>query len=306
MADDKSSMAQYISDISPKRLLTFAQEQSLGRAVDASSKAAERLRDEGAWLSSDEISRLKALVRDGEKARNALAEGNYRLVISVAHKYAGRGVPLPDLIQEGNIGLLKAAQKYEYRRSLRFSTYATWWIRQSVTRALADQGRTIRIPVHLHDKMCRCMAVKSRLAQENGVAPTHAEIARELNGGTTAQMVRDLMRLMKPVLSLDVPMNEAVEDGETLAGKVEDKNTLPDKVAENRDLADWIGELIFCRLTPRETKIIKLRFGLGGGEPMTLEEVAVKFGLTRERIRQIEVAALKKLYRELQDAGAIA
>jgi len=291
---DQTTFTHFMQDISDKDLLTFEQEQSYGAAMEAGKEAAAKLKGETA-LPADEVSRLKDLVKAGQKARNALIEGNYRLVISIANKYNGRGVPYADLVQEGNIGLLKAARKFDYRRGYKFSTYATWWVRQAIGRAVADQGRTVRLPVHKHDKMNKCAAVAARLNKELGRKPTHAEIAQGMNGGTTTKTVAELLTLMQPIVSLNTPLDENEPKGRELMEKLAESGKVdPDEAAETTDFAAWVEDLVFT-LPPREAKIIRLRFGLTGGGGMTLKDIAEKYGLTRERIRQIEVEALKKL-----------
>lgn len=289
-----STLTYLVRDISKTPLLTFAQEQRLGKSIQAGIVAAKRLSANDSTILPEERAGLEALIRQGEQARDSLVEANVRLAISVATKFQGRGIPLEDLIQEANVGLMKAAGKFEPERGYKFSTYATWWIRQSVTRAIADQGRTIRLPVHLHDKVNKCLAINGRLRQERGRNPSHAEIARELNGGTTPAEVRELLAYRTPILSLNVPMPTEGSDGAELVERLESDGDTPDMVAEQAVFATYIDKLIFS-LTPREERIIRLRFGLSGEGPLTLEEVAKKYGLTRERIRQIEGGAMKKL-----------
>jgi RNA polymerase primary sigma factor len=234
---------------------------------------------------------LQASVQDARGARDHLIKANTRLVVSIAKKYMARGVPFLDLIQEGNLGLMKAVEKFDYRRGFRFSTYATWWIRQTITRSIADQGRTIRVPVHMSDRIRRLYRVARELEQDLGRKPTPEEIAQRME--LDPRKVQWMMRVSWRPLSLESPVGE--EEDSELGSFVEDETTpTPTQSAYQNLLRDKIEEVL-SSLSPREARILRLRFGLHNGRSYTLEEVGQKFGLTRERIRQIEGKALRRL-----------
>jgi len=235
---------------------------------------------------------LLNIVEDGFLAREHLIKANTRLVVSVAKRYMGRGVPFLDLIQEGNLGLMKAVEKYDYHRGFRFSTYATWWIRQTITRSIADQGRTIRVPVHMVDRIRQLYKVSHEMEQVLGRVPNSQELAEKLE--VTADKVEWMLQVSWLPLSLESPINEDEEDSE-LGQFVEDQLTpTPIESTYSKLLREKIEEVLDT-LPPREARILKLRFGLENGHNYTLEEVGEKFGLTRERIRQIESKALRRL-----------
>jgi len=291
----------YLKEMSQVPLLETEEEVRLAKAIEAGRDARETLSKNGA--NRAERMRLEREMREGLAAREHLIKANTRLVVSIAKKYMGRGVPFLDLIQEGNLGLMKAVKKFDYTRGYRFSTYATWWIRQTITRSIADQGRTIRVPVHMSDRIRRLYKTARKLEQECGRQPTPEEIAEEMD--MEPHKVRWMLRVSWRPMSLERPVGDDGESDE-LGSFIEDKTTpMPTENASHRLLAEKIQEML-TTLSPREAKILRLRFGLTDGCSHTLEEVGQRFGLTRERIRQIEGKALRRLRhprrsRELQD-----
>ncbi len=278
----------YLKEMARVPLLSTDEEIALAVRLETGLECQRRLERDP---HSPHALEWKLQLEDGLNAREHLIKANTRLVVSIAKKYMCRGVPFLDLIQEGNLGLMKAVEKFDYRRGFRFSTYATWWIRQTITRAIADQGRTIRVPVHMSDRIRRLYRVARQLEQEYGRKPTADEIAVEMD--IEPRKVQWMLRVSWQPLSLEHPVGDD-EDSE-LGNFIENDTTLtPTQVAYNNLLREKI-EQVLATLTPREARILRLRFGLQNGRCYTLEEVGQKFGLTRERIRQIEGRALRRL-----------
>ncbi|MFW6115566.1 MAG: sigma-70 family RNA polymerase sigma factor [Chloroflexota bacterium] len=283
------SIGLYLKEIGQVPLLTREEEISLAKRMEAAKRARKALERDG--LDSDSRVALKSIVQDGLAAREHLVQANSRLVVSVAKKYMGRGVPFIDLIQEGNIGLIRAAKKFDYTLGNKFSTYATWWIRQAVTRAIADQSRTIRIPVHMGDQINKLLRTTHRLTQELGRDPSAQEMAAALDLDT--ERVENMLQVARRPLSLELPIDE---DGDSELGDFieNDEAAAPAEVVSSSILRDLLQDVL-DDLSPREVRILQMRYGLVDGETYTLEEVGQKLGVTRERIRQIEVQALSRL-----------
>jgi RNA polymerase primary sigma factor len=282
----------YLKEMARVALLSTDEEIGLAKRIELGRTAHQKLKRLNGRCSPRLQQELEQQEMDGQLAREHLIKANTRLVVSIAKRYIGRGVPFLDLIQEGNLGLMKAVEKYEYQRGFRFSTYATWWIRQTITRAIADQGRTIRVPVHMVDRIRQLYKASHEMEQELGRVPTTEELAEKV--GVNTAKVDWMMRVSWLPLSLESPINEDEEDAE-LGMFVEDEITpTPIQSAYSQLLSEKIQEVLDT-LPPREARILRLRFGLENGRSYTLEEVGQKFGLTRERIRQIESKALRRL-----------
>jgi RNA polymerase primary sigma factor len=285
-SDDTVSL--YLREVGNIPLLTAQQEVDLAQRIERGQGAVLLL---AAGTADGERETLRALVADGEAARHHLTKANSRLVIAMAKKYMNQGVPFLDLIQEGNLGLMKAVEKFDWRRGFKFSTYATWWVRQAITRAIADQGRTIRVPVHMSDRIRRLFQVSRQLEQALGREPTIEEVAAKLE--LPPKKVQWMLRIARSPLSLEKPVGE--EQDSELGDFIEDDEfPAPSEAATYTLLRDEI-ELMLTALPPREARVLELRFGLLDGRTHTLKEVGEKFGVTRERIRQIETEALDRL-----------
>jgi RNA polymerase primary sigma factor len=280
----------YLKEIGKVPLLTAMEEVSLARRIESGCNATASLEQNG-HMNQDEVEALKALEEDGLEAKKKLAEANLRLVVSIAKRYVGRGMLFLDLIQEGNLGLIRGVEKYDYTRGFKFSTYATWWIRQAVTRAIADQARTIRVPVHMVENMNKLAKVQLRMLQEKGTEPTPDELAVEMD--ITPDKVRAILKVSQVPMSLESPIGK--EEDSTLADFIPDAGAVVPMDAVAYELLREQLEDALDDLTYREKRIVQLRFGLLDGRPRTLEEVGNVFGVTRERIRQIESKTLNKL-----------
>ena len=284
----------YLKEIGKVPLLTADQEVALATAMTAGREAEERLDEaeaNGETLPAEELAQLKKQVKAGERAKQQLAEANLRLVVSIAKRYVGRGMLFLDLIQEGNLGLIKAVEKFDYTKGYKFSTYATWWIRQAITRAIADQARTIRIPVHMVETINKVIRVSRQLLQELGHDPSPEEISEEMN--MPVDKVREILKIAQEPVSLETPIGE--EEDSHLGDFIPDEAASePSEAASFTLLKEQLVDVL-STLTPREEKVLKLRFGIEDGRTRTLEEVGKEFNVTRERIRQIEAKALRKL-----------
>ena len=284
----------YLKEIGKVDLLTASEEVDLAMKIEAGLKATEELEraeEEGVELTRRERRRLTRVEQVGLDAKDQLIEANLRLVVSIAKRYVGRGMLFLDLIQEGNLGLIRAVEKFDYTKGFKFSTYATWWIRQAVTRAIADQARTIRIPVHMVETINKLVRIQRQLLQELGREPTPEEIGEQMD--MTAERVREIQKINQEPVSLETPIGE--EGDSQLGDFIEDHEAVrPDDAAGFSMLQEQL-QMVLDGLAERERKVIELRFGLKDGHPRTLEEVGREFGVTRERIRQIESKTLAKL-----------
>ena len=287
--DDHVKM--YLKEIGKVNLLTPEEELSLAKRMADGETAKEQLEEIGEEIDEDTKKQIDLLIADGEKAKKSLAEANLRLVVSIAKRYVGRGMLFLDLIQEGNLGLIKAVDKFDYTKGYKFSTYATWWIRQAITRAIADQARTIRIPVHMVETINKLVRVSRQLVQELGREPTPEELAKELN--MPVDKVREISKISQEPVSLETPIGE--EEDSHLGDFIPDEDApAPSEAATFVLLKEQLGAVLET-LSEREAKVLRLRFGLDDGRARTLEEVGKEFDVTRERIRQIEAKALRKL-----------
>ena len=291
-ADDPVKM--YLRDIGQIDLLTITQESEYARMYQESLMCQDKIdtyKKQGKQLSEDELNELNEKIELGEEARKILIESNLRLVVSIAKRYLGRGLPFLDLIQEGNMGLMKAVNKFDPTKGFKFSTYATWWIRQAITRAIADNARTIRIPVHMVETINKLVRTTRRLTQEKRREPTAEEIAAEMK--ISVEKVQQIQRIAQEPMSFDATVGE--DDDSSLGDFIDDKETLnPLEYTQNMIYREEI-EKVLQTLTPREEKVIRLRYGLDDNRPRTLEEVGKEFGVTRERLRQIEAKAIRRL-----------
>jgi RNA polymerase primary sigma factor len=289
--DTDDMIGLYLKEVGRVPLLTAEEEVHLAKRIEKGRLSREYLAKDNKSLSMDDRIDHRMNIEDGWAAREHLITANSRLVISVAKKYMGRGVPFQDLIQEGNIGLIRAAKKFDYRRGHKFSTYATWWIRQAVTRAIADQGRTIRVPVHMGDQINKLLRVQHQLTQRLGRDPTVEELAEALD--VPPKKVENMIQVARRPLSLETPTDD--EEDSVLGDFIQDREApAPDDSATYNLLKEHLEEVLGS-LPPREVRILQLRYGLLDGQAYTLEEVGRKMGVTRERVRQIEAQALSRL-----------
>jgi RNA polymerase sigma factor (sigma-70 family) len=300
--DEEDLVRLYLSDIGHYRLLTKTDEVELAKAIEIGATAQRELAraGRGVGLALARRRELRRQIRDGEEAQRAFVMSNLRLVVSIAKKYQASGLPLLDLIQEGNLGLMHAVEKFDWRKGFKFSTYATWWIRQAITRGVANTGRTIRLPVHAGDTLSRLQKARTRLELKLGRPPTQGELALDLE--LPEDKIVEALRFALEPLSLSEPLRD---DGDAELGDVVEDRAAdsPFEVAATALLPEEIARLL-VPLDDREREILRLRFGLDRGEPRTLEEVGAYFNLTRERIRQIEARAMSKLRHPSSDTGA--
>lgn len=289
--DTDDMIGLYLKEVGRVPLLIAAEEVSLAKRIEKGRISREALAASAFEMSDEEREDHRANIQDGWAAREHLITANSRLVISVAKKYMGRGVPFQDLIQEGNIGLIRASKKFDYRRGHKFSTYATWWIRQAVTRAIADQGRTIRVPVHMGDQINKLLRIQHQLTQRLGRDPSVEELAESLD--VPPKKVENMIQVARRPLSLETPTDD--EEDSVLGDFIQDQDApAPDDSATYNLLREHLEE-VMSSLPPREVRILQLRYGLLDGQAYTLEEVGRKMGVTRERVRQIEAQALSRL-----------
>ncbi len=290
-ADDPVGL--YFRQMAQEPLLTAQEEIELAKRIEMGKEARHSLNRPGSseLNGNSWVANMERMISEGQNAREHLGRANTRLVVSIAKRYMGQGLPFPDLIQEGNVGLMRAVDKYDYKRGNRFSTYATWWIRQAITRALAQKTRTIRIPLHMTERIRQMYRTAQNLEQSLGRRPSPEEIASEMD--LPADSVRGMMDASQHAIALERPVGD---DGDSEFGDfIEDQDSPSPVESATQHLLQETIEEVLSELTPRQSHILRLRFGLGGGEPHTLEEIANKFGLSRERIRQLEKEALRSL-----------
>ena len=293
-APTNDPVRMYLKEIGKVPLLTAEQEVILAKAIDegeAATAEIDKATDNGRKLTPTRLRELQRTERHGQLAKKKLIEANLRLVVSIAKRYVGRGMLFLDLIQEGNLGLIRAVEKFDYNKGFKFSTYATWWIRQAITRAIADQARTIRIPVHMVETINKLIRIQRQLLQDLGREPTPEEIGREME--FSPEKVREILKVSQEPVSLETPIGE--EEDSHLGDFIEDSDAVVPVDAASFILLQEQLDSVLLTLSEREKKVIQLRFGLTDGHPRTLEEVGREFGVTRERIRQIESKTLSKL-----------
>ncbi len=287
------SVKMYLKEIGKVPLLKAEEEKEIAETIAKGEEAKAILSEAQSLGNIEQISHLNVIIAEGEAARDKLITANLRLVISIAKHYVGRGLPFLDLIQEGNMGLIKAVEKFDYTKGFKFSTYATWWIRQAITRAIADQAKTIRIPVHMVETINKMTRIQRVMVQELGRDPTPEEISERMDGELSPSRIQEIQRIAMEPVSLDTPIGE--EDDSKLGDFIEDRGALtPEEYARRSLLKEELSE-VMKELTYREEKVLRLRYGLDDDHPRTLEEVGKEFGVTRERIRQIEAKAIRKL-----------
>jgi RNA polymerase primary sigma factor len=290
-APTNDPVRMYLKEIGRVALLSAQEEVDLAKRIESGLLAAERFEAGKERLSDSEMMELNWLQHDGGRAKQHLVEANLRLVVSIAKRYVGRGMAFLDLIQEGNLGLIRAVEKFDYSKGFKFSTYATWWIRQAITRAIADQARTIRIPVHMVETINKLARIQRQLLQDYGREPTADEIARQME--LPPEKVREIQKISQEPVSLETPIGE--EEDSNLGDFIEDTEAIiPVERASFRLLQEQLNTVLYT-LSGREKEVIEMRFGLRDGQPRTLEDVGKRFGVTRERIRQIESKTLSKL-----------
>ena len=290
-APTNDPVRMYLKEIGRVALLTAQEEVSLAKRIEAGVQASDRLEKGISKLSDEQLRDLKRLQNDGAMAKRHLVEANLRLVVSIAKRYVGRGMAFLDLIQEGNLGLIRAVEKFDHEKGFKFSTYATWWIRQAITRAIADQARTIRIPVHMVETINKLARIQRQLLQDLGREPTAEEISEQME--LPPEKVREIQKISQEPVSLNTPIGE--EEDSNLGDFIEDSEAVVPLERASFKLLQEQLESVLHTLSDREKDVIRLRFGLVDGQPRTLEEVGKKFGVTRERIRQIESKTLSKL-----------